>query len=77
MTLPTLRSRNAIEVLSTMHTLPPLSQLAFALSVLVMTWEMRARTRKALAKMTADDLTDIGLSADEARREAGRFFWQG
>ncbi len=34
-----------------------------------------ARQRRALAEMDAHRLSDIGLSAEEARREAARPFW--
>lgn len=33
------------------------------------------RSRRALAKLDARALEDIGISADEARREAHRFIW--
>lgn len=76
MTLPAIHNRNAIALLSSMDKLPPLSQLAFAASVQVMTWEMRARTRKTLAKLTDDELADIGLTPGDANREARLRFWQ-
>ncbi|SMY07342.1 DUF1127 domain-containing protein [Flavimaricola marinus] len=76
MTLPALQSHNAIAVLSAADKLPPLSQVVFAVSLRVMTWEMRSRTRRALAKLSARELADIGLSPATAQREAQRRFWQ-
>lgn len=76
MTLPAIHSRNAIALISTGDKLPPLSQIALAISVLVMTWEMRARTRKSLARLSKDELEDIGLSQLEAESETRRWFWQ-
>ena len=42
-------------------------------------WAVRRRQRRALAALAEDDhlLDDIGVSRDEARREAAKPFWQG
>jgi uncharacterized protein YjiS (DUF1127 family) len=42
------------------------------------TWMQRLnvwRTRRALAQLDADALKDIGLSREDARREADKLFW--
>ena len=41
--------------------------------------EMRevARQRKALARLTPEQLRDIGLTPEEARAEANLMFWRG
>lgn len=56
--------------------LPPLSRLAFRLAALVLSWEERRATRRALAHLDAHMLTDIGLSPDTARTECAKRFWQ-
>ena len=42
----------------------------------VMGWVKTMRGRKALARLDARLLQDIGISEAEARREATRPFWQ-
>ncbi len=39
-------------------------------------WHRRRRGRRALARMDARDRADIGVHAEDARREAGRPFWR-
>ena len=39
-------------------------------------WRRTARTRCALARASADQLRDVGLTRVEATREAARPFWQ-
>lgn len=46
-----------------------------SLSRLVQLWGAVARQRSALARLDNDALTDIGLTRDEAQREAARPFW--
>ena len=41
----------------------------------VQVWTRRARSRRALHRLDAHLLRDIGLSDHEARREADRPFW--
>jgi uncharacterized protein YjiS (DUF1127 family) len=40
-------------------------------------WRRRLRTRAELREMDARGLADIGIDAETARRESGKFFWQG
>ncbi|MVA97797.1 DUF1127 domain-containing protein [Nitratireductor sp. CAU 1489] len=35
----------------------------------------RQRSRRALRDLTVEQLRDIGLSEQQARRESGRHFW--
>lgn len=37
----------------------------------------RWRTRQALLKLTAEELLDIGLTAEQARHEGLKPFWRG
>lgn len=43
---------------------------------LVTFWAHRRRTRRALEKLDANLLRDIGLDPAEARDEAAKYFWQ-
>lgn len=36
----------------------------------------RYRTRRQLARLSADQLRDIGLTPEQAAKEVARFFWQ-
>lgn len=38
-------------------------------------WQRRAQQRRALARLDADGLKDIGITAQAARSEANRPFW--
>lgn len=60
-----------------MLALPPASQIAFRLFLLLSTWERRARTRRELSRVPTERLADIGLSATRAEDEAAKPFWQG
>ena len=54
--------------------------LATDVSATVRRWIARARQRRALAdlaELNAHLLRDIGLTRDEALREASKWFWQG
>jgi len=66
-----------IQTLTAHHPLPPLAQTVFALAVTVLKWEQRQQTRRALRKLDAHMLADIGFSADDARMECKKAFWQG
>ena len=53
---------------------------AIGLSATICRWIARGRERRALAEMAelnAHLLKDIGLSKNEALREAAKWFWQG
>ena len=55
------------------------AQLARAPSAVfgtLLTWQMRANQRTRLAEMEAHRLEDMGISSDEARREAAKPFWR-
>ena len=56
--------------------LPPLSNIALAVAVVLAKWAERRRTRMALADLDAHLLRDVGLTHDEAFREARRAFWR-
>lgn len=56
--------------------LPPLSRLAVSLALTVTKWEMRYRTRKHLADLPQQMLTDIGLDPLAAELEGAKPFWR-
>lgn len=57
--------------------LPLGAALAVRIAGVLMLWDQRRRTRQALSALDDHLLQDVGLTPREARREAGRYFWQG
>lgn len=55
---------------------PVLARFALVFAVTITKWNMRHRTRKALADMPDSLLCDIGMTRDEAYTEARRPFWR-
>jgi uncharacterized protein YjiS (DUF1127 family) len=54
--------------------------LTINVRAIIRNWIARGRERRALgelAEMNAHLLRDIGLSKDDAQREAAKWFWQG
>lgn len=39
-------------------------------------WSARSRQRRSLRELTAAQLKDVGLTAEQAKREAIKYFWQ-
>jgi uncharacterized protein YjiS (DUF1127 family) len=74
-------SRNILltfdDILNAREPIPPVAQVAFAISMTIMTWELRHRTRKALRKLEEHELNDVGIERVAACTEANRWFWQG
>lgn len=64
------------ETLIAHRPLPPLAAAVFALAVTVLKWEQRQQTRRALKRLDAHLLDDIGLSKRHADAESGKAFWQ-
>lgn len=56
--------------------LTPFSTFALRAVVLMVSWQERSRTRKTLHQLDDHLLKDIGLTPDQASREATRPFWQ-
>ncbi|WP_022703808.1 DUF1127 domain-containing protein [Pseudorhodobacter ferrugineus] len=65
-----------IEMMTAHRPLPPVANAVFALAVTVLAWEQRQQTRRALKRLDAQRLVDIGLSQDQARAECKKVFWQ-
>lgn len=62
--------------LSARKPLPPISRVLFALTVTVLKWEERRQTRRALHRLDAHLLNDIGLCDRSAGHEATKPFWR-
>lgn len=62
--------------LETQMPLPAMAELALRVAVVVTKWSRRARTRQALDRLNPDQLKDIGLTPEEAWREAALPFWR-
>ena len=58
------------------HPLPPLSRSLLRLTLIAVTWQMRRRTRRDLARMTDHTLRDIGLDPFAAAHEVAKPFWR-
>ena len=56
--------------------LPLLALVAVKIAVCLTTWATRRRTRRALAQLEPWQLKDVGLTAEQAKTEASRLFWQ-
>lgn len=68
-------SRPAQALLERSQALPPLSRVLMGLTVVVLQWEMRRRTRKSLANLDDHLLDDVGLSRFEAQQEWDKPHW--
>ncbi len=55
---------------------PVLAQVAVAFAVLLTTWALRRHTRLALRQLEPWQLADVGLTPDEASKQASRVFWK-
>ena len=55
--------------------LPALASVALAVAVTVTRWTVRRNTRKALGKLADHHLKDVGLTKQQAWREAALPFW--
>lgn len=65
-----------LALLNSQARLPALAQVAVTVAVLVTKWDMMWRTRKALGQLDPHQLSDIGLTPQQARREANKRFYQ-
>jgi uncharacterized protein YjiS (DUF1127 family) len=59
-----------------LHPLPPLSRLLVAVTLIVVQWDLRRRTRKDLRRLPDFMLRDIGLDPSAALGEADKPFWR-
>ncbi|MDG1283007.1 MAG: DUF1127 domain-containing protein [Pseudorhodobacter sp.] len=66
----------AFRTLSSRSALPPVAAVLFAATVLVLKWEERRKTRRALQRLDAHMLRDIGLTGRNAADEIEKPFWR-
>lgn len=64
------------QTLTTHRTMPPLATVFYALAAKVLEWEQRQQTRRALKRLDAHLLRDIGLCASSAHQEGRKVFWK-
>jgi uncharacterized protein YjiS (DUF1127 family) len=66
-----------LSALSAQNVLNKPARLAVKCAVLLTVWDRTYRTRQTLKQLTPDQLRDVGLTREEADREAQRpFFWR-
>lgn len=58
------------------HPLPAFSRVLVALTVTVVTWQLRRRTRADLRNLPDHMLRDIGMNPVEAAAEGAKPFWR-
>ena len=62
-------------VMATAPRLPLVAAYLVKFACVVTTWDARARSRRALAQLSDQQLEDIGISRGRASTEAARPFW--
>lgn len=65
-----------LALLSSSPRLPVAAKVAVRFAGVMMQWDHRRRTRRALAELDHHLLEDIGITYAQARKETKRFFWQ-
>ena len=66
----------ALSFLSEARIVPTVAVLAVTCAAGVSKWARRRETRKALSRLTALELRDVGLTPEEAHIEASKVFWR-
>ena len=56
--------------------LPTSAQYLVYIAFWVSRWVERSQTRRQLRELGPDQLRDIGLTSEQARREAEKLFWR-
>ncbi len=65
-----------LETLGRRPTLPLAANLAVVVAVALVKWDCRRRSRRALSKLSPEQLRDIGVTMEEAGHESRKPFWQ-
>lgn len=65
-----------IQILNAQGKLPLVAGLAFKFAVVVVKWDSRRKSRRALRDLAPYLLRDIGLDPATAQAEATKPFWQ-
>ncbi len=56
--------------------LPPVSRALFNLARVVLVWEQRRQTRRAMSRLDGHMMHDIGLAPDTVADETAKPFWR-
>ncbi len=64
-----------LSALSGRTSVAPVVRAAVKIAVVVMHWDEACRTRKTLQTLTADQLSDVGLTREQVQTEVKRAFW--
>ncbi|MEP3345942.1 MAG: DUF1127 domain-containing protein [Litoreibacter sp.] len=65
-----------LNALSARTTVAPAVRATVKLAFVMMTWDEAYRSRRALKQLTAEQLSDVGLTRQQTDAEARRGFWQ-
>lgn len=65
-----------LRVLNSQQSLPTVAQVFVLFAVVVTKWDIRRRSRKSLRYVDDHTLFDIGVTRDDARKEAHKPFWR-
>ena len=76
MTRATMIQTDALAYLAQARFVPTTAVLAVSIAVCLSKWATRRETRRALRQLTDWELRDVGLTPDEAHREASKVFWR-
>ena len=66
----------ALTELTTAPSLPPMASIAVRFAAVLLKWDTRRHTRKALAQLEVWQLDDVGLTRAAALTEARQPFWR-
>lgn len=72
---PAQIGQDRLAYLNAQAPLPAVATLALAVAVIVTKWTVRRKTRKALGRLEPHHLKDIGMTREQAWREAALPFW--
>lgn len=72
---PSSLRQGRLAYLDTQAPLPAVAAVALVVAVTVTKWTVRRKTRKALGRLEPHHLKDIGMTREQAWREAAMPFW--
>lgn len=65
-----------LDALRSRQSLPLAADLAVLVAATLVKWDLRHRTRRALSRLTPEQLRDVGLTPEMAAQETLKRFWQ-
>jgi len=75
MDTPSTLRQGRLAYLDAQAPLPAAATVALVVAVTVTRWTVRRKTRKALGRLEPHHLKDIGMTKEQAWREAALPFW--